>query len=82
MSSAPRDTLAVLTDIVARKARVDRARIRPNSRFVDFGIDSVRATEIVVELERVFSITIPDQDLMELETIAEIARYLDRRQAS
>ncbi len=76
---APRDTLAILTDVVARKARIDRSRIRPASRFVDFGIDSVRATEIVVELETVLSISIPDEDLMELETIEEIARYLERR---
>jgi acyl carrier protein len=81
VSTAPSGSLEVLIDLVARKARVDRARIRPEARLMDFGLNSVTSLELVVDLEQALGIEIPDQHLVELDTIGEMARYLDRRLA-
>lgn len=69
----------VIAGLVVEKFRVDRSRVKPTSRLIDFGIDSVRAMELIVELERLYDLSIPDQDLTELETLEDIARYLERR---
>lgn len=79
MCPSPGDPLDVLRDLLAKKTRIDRERIHPSSRLVDFGIDSVRAMEIVVDLERIFAISIPDQDLMDIESLQDIAAYVQRR---
>ncbi|MBI4615712.1 MAG: acyl carrier protein [Planctomycetes bacterium] len=69
----------VIAGLVVDKFRIDRSKVRPTSRLIDFGIDSVQALELIVELERVFDVSIPDQDLTELETLEDIARYVERR---
>ena len=79
MTGEPRTPLQVLRDLVVERTRVDPDRIQPDSRLVDFGIDSVRAMEIVVDLERIFDLSIPDQDLLDIETLAQIADYIEQR---
>lgn len=73
--------LTTLAELVAKKARVDRARVTPGARLIDFGLDSVRALELVVDLEQTFGLEIPDQDLAGAQTVGDIARYLERRLA-
>lgn len=69
----------VVAELVAAKARVDRARVLPTARLIDFGLDSVRALELVVDLEQRFGLEIPDQDLATAQTVEDIARYVARR---
>ena len=69
----------LLTNILHENLGVERSKIRPDSRLIDFGIDSVRAMELVIDLERNLEIPIPDQDLADLRSIQELADYLDRR---
>ncbi len=70
-----------LAELVARKARIDLARVNPGARLIDFGLDSVRALELIVDLELAFGLEIPDQDLASAQTVGDIARYLERRLA-
>lgn len=72
----------MLIDLVARRTRADRARIGPRSRFIDFGLSSVAALELVVDLEQALGVSIPDADLAQLETLGDLAGYLERRLAS
>jgi acyl carrier protein len=71
----------VLVDLITRKTRVDAARVQPASRLIDFGLDSVKTMELVVELEQAFDLSIPDEDLLDMETIGAIADYVERRLA-
>lgn len=75
---APRD---VLFDLVARFARVDRSRVRPEARLIDFGLDSVRTMDLVVELERALDVAIADEALLDLDTLGDLAAYLERKLA-
>ena len=80
MSEKP--PLELIVDLVVEMARVERQYVQPGSRFIDFGIDSARAMEVVVDLEETYAVSIPDQDLADLKTIQDLATYIERRQAS
>ena len=81
MSSPSAPPLEVVTDLIVQKTRIDPRKIRPSSRLIDFGLDSVRAMEMIADLEEVYDLLIPDQDLMELQTLQDIASYIERRRA-
>lgn len=68
-------------DAVAPYTRAKRERIRPEGRLIDFGIDSVNAKQILVDLERAHGLEIPDRDVIDLDSIGAIADYLRGRLA-
>ncbi|MBX3468065.1 MAG: acyl carrier protein [Planctomycetes bacterium] len=80
--SGPSGVFQVLADLVARKTRVDASRVVPGARLIDFGLDSVKAMELVVELEQAFDLAIDDQELADMETLGDIAAYIERRLAA
>ena len=77
----PKSPLEFLKDQVARLTWTDREKVRSEARFIDFGLDSVKAMDLVVELEEAYGISIPDKDLADLSTLADVARYVDDRRA-
>lgn len=72
----------VLADLVTRRTGLDPARVQPTSRLAELGVDSVQAMDLVVELQRSFDVSIEGQDLVDLETLGDVARYLERRLAA
>ena len=73
---APRE---LITDLIVQIAKVDPAQVRPDARFIDFGLDSVKALDLVVELEEAYELEIPDRDLVEVRTLGELATYVENR---
>jgi acyl carrier protein len=73
--------LEFLKDQVARITWTDREKIRSEARFIDFGLDSVKAMDLVVELEEAYGVAIPDKDLADLSTLADVARYVDEKRS-
>ncbi|UQA61852.1 acyl carrier protein [Polyangium aurulentum] len=45
----------------------------------DLGIDSLGVMEILAELEDTFKLTIPDDALREVNTVADVARAVEKR---
>ncbi len=78
LTAAP-DPIDLLIDRIARKTMIERERIRPEGRFIDFGLDSVKALDLVVELEEAYGIEIPDRDLADLATLQDVADYVRAR---
>lgn len=56
---------------VLQAANIDTGR-----PLVEYGLDSIRATELVVELENIFHVRIPDQQTVYLITVDDISDYL------
>ena len=58
------------------------ARALPNiaddTPFADCGMDSLALLELVSELQRVYGVEIPDDDVEKIATIADTARYLNQ----
>ena len=45
----------------------------------DLGIDSLGVMEVLAEIEDTFKLTIPDEALREVDTVADVAAALERR---
>ena len=46
----------------------------------DLGVDSLDLFELVMELEEEFGIEIPSEDLENLATVADVAKYIEDHQ--
>lgn len=46
----------------------------------DLGVDSLDLFELVMEMEEEFGIEIPSEDLENLNTIGDVAKYIESRQ--
>jgi len=54
-------------------------RFKDRWSFDDDGADSLDTVELVMELEEEFDITIPDEDAVNLRTVADAIRYIEKR---
>jgi acyl carrier protein len=57
---------------------VDETEITPDSHFIDdLGADSLDTVELVMALEEEFGIEIPDEDAEKIQTVGDVAKYID-----
>ena len=77
---AAADTLSRLIELSARRFKVESGALAPDADvFESLGIDSVQVLELLSELELEFDIEIPDYELRNVKTFAELGRVIDRR---
>lgn len=70
-------------DIVAEQLGVDKAKVSPESNFVnDLGADSLDTVELVMELEEEFDITIPDDAAESIKTVGEAIKFIEEGEAN
>lgn len=56
---------------------ISQEQITPESTFVgDFGADSLDMVELVMQFETAFKITIPDEDVDQIKTVADAEKYI------
>lgn len=66
-----------MKEIVARIYRVDPGRLKPETRFIeDLGADSLTTIELVAEVEDVFKIQVPDEDVEKNQTLGQAVQYV------
>lgn len=71
-------TLEKVKKIVADKLGVADEKIVESAAFVnDLGADSLDVVEFVMEVEKQFNITIPDEEAAKLETVGDAVKYID-----
>lgn len=64
--------------IVADKLGVDEAKVTETAAFVnDLGADSLDLVEFVMEVEKAFDITIPDEEAGKLVTVGDAMKYIE-----
>ena len=67
--------------IVAEKLNVKEDTITEASTFVnDLGADSLDVVEFVMEVEKEFDITIPDEEAAKLNTVGDAVKYIEAHQ--
>ena len=72
------EILAKVTDIVSDKLSVDKAKVVETASFVnDLGADSLDVVEFVMEVEKEFNITIPDEEATKLTTVGDAIAYIE-----
>ncbi|MDE6650377.1 MAG: acyl carrier protein [Muribaculaceae bacterium] len=63
--------------IIVEKLTVDENEVTPEAGFsTDLGADSLDTVELIMEFEKVFGITIPDEDAEKISTVGDAIEYI------
>lgn len=74
-------TFEKVKKIVAEKLNVKEDTITEASTFVnDLVADSLDVVEFVMEVEKEFDITIPDEEAAKLNTVGDAVKYIEAHQ--
>lgn len=64
--------------IIADKLGVDESEVTPEASFTnDLGADSLDTVELIMELEKEFGISIPDEQAEKISTVGEAIAYIE-----
>jgi acyl carrier protein len=76
------DIAAKVQSIIVEKLGVDEADITDDASFTnDLGADSLDTVELIMEFEKEFDITIPDEDAEKIATVGYAVSYLTEKSA-
>ena len=64
--------------IIVDKVGVDESEVKPEATFTnDLGADSLDTVELIMELEKEFNITIPDDQAEKIATVGDAIAYVE-----
>jgi len=76
------DLEAKVTAIIIEKLGVDESDIAPEASFTnDLGADSLDTVELIMEFEKEFDMTIPDEDAEKIATVGDAVSYIQEKKA-
>ncbi len=66
--------------IIVDKLGVDESEVTPNASFTnDLGADSLDTVELIMDFEKAFNITIPDDAAEEISTVGDAIKYIEEK---
>jgi acyl carrier protein len=66
-------------NIIVDKLGVDASEVTPEASFTnDLGADSLDTVELIMEFEKEFDISIPDEQAEEIQTVGDAISYLEK----
>ncbi len=66
-----------VTAIIVEKLGVDEADVNTDASFTnDLGADSLDTVELIMEFEKEFDMTIPDEDAEQIATVGDAVTYI------
>ena len=69
-----------VSGIVVEQLGITKGEAVPEANFIDdLGADSLDIVELLMAMENIFDIEIPDEDAEKLETVSDAIEYLDKR---
>jgi acyl carrier protein len=72
----------ILKTIMVENLLLNADGVRPDASREDVGLDSLAVVELSLALRKRFGIHITDEELLELQTVADIAQLMGQRTAS
>ena len=64
--------------IIVDKLGVEESEVTPEASFTnDLGADSLDTVELIMEFEKEFSITIPDEQAEKIGTVGDVVSYIE-----
>ena len=64
--------------IIVDKLGVDESEVKPEATFTnDLGADSLDTVELIMELDKEFNITIPDDQAEKIATVGDAIAYVE-----
>ncbi len=71
-------TFDTVKAMIAEQLRVDPDKITEDSRLVeDLNADSANIMVMIMDLEDRFGVTVEDDQIMKLQTVGDVVRYID-----
>ncbi|MBD5182095.1 acyl carrier protein [bacterium] len=75
------DVASKVKEIIVDKLTVDEAEVTPTAEFSkDLGADSLDTVELIMEFEKEFGISIPDEDAEKITTVGDAIAYIENHQ--
>lgn len=72
------DIASRVRSIVVDKLGVDESEVTPEASFTnDLGADSLDTVELIMEFEKEFNISIPDDQAENIQTVGQAISYLE-----
>ena len=72
-----------IKEIIVEKLGVDQSDITREASFTnDLGADSLDTVELIMELEKEFDMTIPDEDAEQIATVGDAIDYVENKKAA
>ncbi|MDX1440473.1 MAG: acyl carrier protein [Rubricoccaceae bacterium] len=66
--------------IIVEKLGVEEGDITPEASFTnDLGADSLDTVELIMEFEKEFDLTIPDEDAEKIATVGDAIAYVEEK---
>ena len=67
-----------VTDIIVEKCGVNASEVTPEASFTqDLGLDSLDTVELIMEFEKEFGSTIPDDKAEGIKTVADAVAFIE-----
>ena len=64
--------------IIVDKLGVDEAEVKPEASFTNnLGADSLDTVELIMEFEKAFGISIPDDQAEKISTVGDAIKYIE-----
>ncbi len=67
-----------VSKIIVDKLSVDESEVTPEASFTnDLGADSLDTVELIMEFEKEFDVSIPDEEAENIQTVGQAIDYLE-----
>ena len=74
------DVSTRVKSIIVDKLGVDESEVVSEASFTnDLGADSLDTVELIMEFEKEFNITIPDDEAEKIGTVADAVKYIEEK---
>ncbi len=78
MTTTPSAIAARVKKIIVDKLGVEESEVTPEASFTnDLGADSLDTVELIMEFEKEFDVSIPDEQAEKIQTVGEATTYLE-----
>lgn len=75
-----KDVASKVKSIIVDKLGVDEAEVVDSANFTnDLGADSLDTVELIMEFEKEFGLSIPDEDAENIATVGDAVKYLTEK---
>jgi acyl carrier protein len=73
------DVAAKVKAIIVDKLGVDETEVTPTATFTnDLGADSLDTVELIMEFEKEFGVSIPDEDTEKIVNVGDAISYIEK----
>ena len=70
-----------VVEIIVDKLGVKEAEVTPEASFTGhLGADSLDTVELIMEFEKAFDLSIPDEEAEKIATVGDVIKYIEEHQ--